>query len=199
MRSHRTVATIASLALAALALSACGGTDDDADAPEQGVADEQETGGEPADIEDAATDVDDDTAGDTTGDTTGDTADGPVDVCGLFTGDDFAATFGAPPAAPGEALDAQGSLLGGCSYAGSDGQFVMIQARPASEWDGTVAMYGGAPAAGASMDTSFEAAIGLLAAFDGQPWFAHIMVSQDPGVWDEGISVTVAEAMAAHL
>ena len=190
MRAHRAFAALA-LAATALATAGCSG-DDGADEPTQDAADEQqEVADEP--VADAADDTSDDAADVVS------TASEPVDVCGLFTSDDFAAVYGVAPAASGESLTAQGSLLGGCSYAGPDGEYAMIQARPATEWEGTVAAYGGAPAAAASMDTSFEASIGLLAAFDGQPWFAHIMAGTDPGVWDETTSVGIAEAIAAHL
>lgn len=195
MTSHRAAAAVVPIALAALLLAGCGGGDDDAEAT-QAEDRTHEVADEPDADADAVTD--DDTTADTTADT-GTAASGPVDVCALFTADDFTAVFGVAPVTPAESAEAQGSLLGGCSYLGPDAQVVVIQARPAGEWEGTVEMYGGAPAAGASMDTSFEAAIGLLASFDGQDWFGHIMCSEDPGVWDEAKSVAIAEAIAAHL
>ena len=190
MRSHRVLSAVA----AALVLLTAGCSGDDTS--EAGSAQE-------APVEEAP-DADDDAdagAQDAPADDSSDTtaAAGPVDVCALFTADDFTAVFGVAADAPGAPVEPQGSLLGGCSYMGPDGQAAMIQARPATEWEGTVEMYGGAPAAGASMDTTFEASIGLLAAFDGQPWFAHIMSSLEPGSWDEATSVAVAEAIAAKL
>ncbi len=192
MQSSRAAAAALPIALTALLLAGCGG-DDDAGTSEP-IADEpaQEVADEPAA-------QDDTTAGeDATTDTAPPSSD-PVDVCTLFTADDFTAVLGVAPAVPAESAEPQGSLLGGCSYLGPEGQILVIQARPGNEWEGTVEMYGGAPAAGASMDTSFGAEIGLLAAFDGQAWFGHIMCSLDPGVWDEATSVAVAETIAAHL
>lgn len=195
MRARRAIATAVPVVLGALLLTGCGGGDATAD-PAQDAA-EPDTTEQAQDDTDEPADEDADAASEEGTDTAD--ASGPVDVCALFTADDFATVFGVAPSAPGESVQAQGSLLGGCSYMGPGGQFAMIQARPAGEWDGTVEMYGGAPAAGASMDTSFEAEVGLLAAFDGQAWFGHIMCSLDPGVWDEATSVAVAEAMASHL
>ncbi len=187
MRSHRVLSAVA----AALVLLTAGCSDDDT--ADTGSAEEAPAEETDADDDAGAQDAPADDSSDTT------TAAGPVDVCALFTADDFTAVFGVAADAPGAPVEPQGSLLGGCSYMGPDGQAAMIQARPATEWEGTVEMYGGAPAAGASMDTTFEASIGLLAAFDGQPWFAHIMSSLEPGSWDEATSVAVAEAIAAKL
>ncbi len=92
-----------------------------------------------------------------------------------------------------------GSILGGCGYVGEDGSNVLIQARPADEWQYAAEAYGGAPAAGASVETVFSSSLGLLARFEGLDWFAHIMVSDSSGTWDERASVSVAETIASHI
>jgi hypothetical protein len=126
---------------------------------------------------------------------------GPVDVCALFTDADFEAVLGEPPASPGAPDTPQGSLLGGCTYVTAQGTVVAVTARPTDEYEATVASYDAAPVAGTPFEAAFAESVGMFARFDGEPWFLHILAAgrNDPATSDEGLSVEIASAVAAHL
>ena len=134
---------------AALALSACGGDDDDA-ATDDPAAPADDSG----DSGDGSTGdelVDPPAGGSTNGD--------PVDVCALIDeaaiSDALGTEYG--PGTPGTP---QGSLLGQCDFnpvdvTAADASFISISARPASEYDGTVEASGNpTPLDGFSVDAN---------------------------------------------
>ena len=189
MLGIRTTRHAIALALtAALALGACGDDDDAASDTDTGAGEDTSS-----DSGDGATDdelVDPPAGGSTNGE--------PVDVCALITAADISEALGSE-FGEGEPQPSQGSLLGQCDFSAADVTtaevvLVSISARPAGEYDATVAASGNpTPVDGFSGDAN-QTDAGLMLSYE--DFMIHVLAVGASGL-DPDAAVSVGQAFDA--
>lgn len=122
----------------------------------------------------------------------------PVDACAVFDGDAFQTVTGQASVTGGDPIAADGSLLGGCNHVSADGHSVMVSFRPADEWEASVKAYDLDAVTGLEgIDARYSDDIGLLARFEGKPWFAQILAGKVPD-WDRDTAAEVAKVIQSN-
>jgi hypothetical protein len=107
----------------------------------------------------------------------------PVDVCAMVSREDAEAVLGKLMKEP-ETQAAQGSMLGGCNYMSESGTFMMVSARPAGEFDGTVKYtekkgpYTEVPGLG---EKAYDTTAGVMVQPAGKPYFVVVFAAGGSG------------------
>lgn len=119
-----------------------------------------------------------------------------VDTCALIARADVEAVVG-PLAQDPKADTPAGSLLGQCSYYGADASLI-LSARPAREFDGTVKYAGEKaavqPVAGLGEKAS-QTQYGLMIQPAGKAYFLTVVVMRPGGALDGALSVDIARKL----